>query len=151
MGRMAGWGIPPPAAATLVGRVYPPKLQIPGAAALVSRGVPTPSYCCVGGYTPPAPKSVVLLRWWVGVSAGAVDRELFLLCFLLCFMIIAVLRSGRCLKSFLEGVASFSPSMSPWGATGTPLMTIFIDFGHTVCVQTVRFQPEKNDLLHMDA
>ena len=34
-------------------------------------------------------------------------------------MFIVVLRSWRCLKSFQEGVASFSLSMGPWRATGT--------------------------------
>ena len=52
-------------------------------------------------------------------AAGAVDQEFFS-DFCMC---IAVLRSGRCFKGFLEGVASFSPSMSPWGAMA-------IRFGH---------------------
>ncbi len=44
---------------------------------------------------------------------------------------------GRCLKSLPEAVASFSLSMGPWRGTGTPSMTIFIDFGHAswrICV-----------------
>ena len=57
----------------------------------------------------------------------------------------------RCLESFLEAVAPSSPSMSPWGATGTPFMTFLIDLGHLLCVQTVRCQPPKNNLLHTDA
>ena len=44
---------------------------------------------------------------------------------------------GRGLESFLEAVAPSSPSMSPWGATGTPFMIFLIDFGHTFCAQNV--------------
>ncbi len=72
--------------------------------------------------------------------------------FVISFRFIAVLRSGRCFKSFLEGVASFSPSMSPWGATGTPFTPFSIKkSGHLFWDQTVRLQPEQHNLLHMDA
>ena len=68
-------------------------------------------------------------------------------------MFIAVLRSGRCFKGFLEGVASFSPSMSPWGATGTPFMTIFFFFqiSDTHVASKLSDFNRKDNLLHMDA
>ena len=37
---------------------------------------------------------------------------------------------GRGLESLPEGVASFSLSMGPWRATGTPFMTKITDLGH---------------------
>ena len=49
--------------------------------------------------------------------------------FTIFFMFIAVLRSGRCFKGFLEGVASFSPSMSLWGAMATRFGYRDIGFG----------------------
>ncbi len=55
---------------------------------------------------------------------GAVDREFV---FFMFFVFMVVLRSGRGLKSFLEGVASSSPSMGPWRATGTRFVTICMD------------------------
>ena len=48
-------------------------------------------------------------------------------------------------------MASSSQSMGPWGATATPFTPIFAISGHRFCVQTVRCQPQKNNLLHMDA
>ena len=55
---------------------------------------------------------------------------------------------GRHLKGFLEGVASSSQSMGPWGATATPFTPIFIISGHRFCVSTVRCQPKKNNFLN---
>ncbi len=54
------------------------------------------------------------------------------------------LRPWRCLKSFPEGVASLSLSMSPWGAMGTPFTPISINSGHLFCGQIVWCQPETN-------
>ena len=46
-------------------------------------------------------------------------------------------KPGRCLKSFPEGVASFSLSMGPWRATGTPFITDFMNLYivyHVLCI-----------------
>ncbi len=48
---------------------------------------------------------------------------------------------GRCLKTFLEAAASSSPSMSPWGAMGTPFVTILIDSGSGLCTQITHLAP----------
>ena len=54
-------------------------------------------------------------------------------------------------ESFLEPMAPDSQSMGVWGATAARFLPISINFRHTFDGQILRFQPAKNNLLHIDA